>query len=256
MNVSSQGGAVDPQALSELAPTGRLRVGVIQAPVAGVLFVQLDNVKGPVGVTVDIASAMADALGLPVVFEVFANSGKCTEALAVGEIDLSFMPVDEERRRKIAFGPAYYKLRSTLIAAAESGCLSLADYRMRGRQVAGISGTTTLRAAIRHLGAERVMEADGVDEALDLFRTGVVDALALSEDYLRSMLPDFPGACIFQEALQETSISLAVGKGRSRALALAGNFVNCSKEDGLIRRIFDAHGQQAEAVEPVEAICT
>jgi polar amino acid transport system substrate-binding protein len=243
-----QGRAVDQRALRELATTGSLRVGIIRAPVAGVLFVSVDHGVGPIGVTVDLADAFASALDLHVNFEVFSNSGECTEALAAGDIDLSFMPVDEERRRKIDFGPAYYQLRSTLLATAEAGCLSLADYRARGRRFAGISGTTTLRAAIKHLDAERAIQARSVDDALDLLRDGTVDALALSDDYLRSLLPDLPGACIFREALQETSISVALGKGRPRALVLAGDFVNCSKENGLIRRIFDAHGQQAEAV--------
>ena len=54
-------------------------------------------------------------------YRVFPNSGECTEATSAGAVDVAFMPVDEERRKKVAFGPAYYLLESTYLVSGPSG---------------------------------------------------------------------------------------------------------------------------------------
>ena len=44
-----------------------------------------------------------------------------TDALAEGKIDAAFMPVDEERKRRIAFGPAYVPGESNYMVTAATG---------------------------------------------------------------------------------------------------------------------------------------
>jgi len=236
-------------AARELAPTGRLRAGVVQAPLAGVFFV-LATEGSPEGVAVDILTALAEASGIPVEFSVFPNSGECTEALAAGAIDVAFMPVDDERRRKVAFGPAYSFVRSTFLIGAGSDIRSLADYQMRGRRFVGIAGTTTLRAAVRMFGPERAVAAPSVAEAMRQVSTGAADAIALSEDYLRRVQPEVPGSHLLAEAFQETSVSVAVPNGRPVALAYVGAFVERAKQSGLLRGIFDRHGLEAQPLAP------
>ena len=91
-------------AYRELTPTGKLRVGVIVAPTPSVLFATRDGENAmPKGVTVDFAHALASALGASLEIITFLNSGACTDALDAGRIDISLMPVDDERRRRVAF---------------------------------------------------------------------------------------------------------------------------------------------------------
>lgn len=241
---------IDPAARNELAPRGRLRAGVVRAPQAGVFFVAVGADGAPQGVTADIFLALGEALGLAVDFGVFPNSGECTDALARGEIDVAFMPVDEIRRAKVAFGPAYYLLRSTFLIAASAGSRSIADYRERGKAFVGIAGTTTLRAAIRTFGSERASEARDVGEAVHRFGRGMVDAIALSEDYLRAIRERFPGSVVMEDAFQETGISIAVPKNRPRASRLVADFLEKAKSAATIRQVFDDHGLSGEPVAP------
>lgn len=241
---------IDAAATSELAPRGRLRAGVIRAPEAGVFFVAVGADRAPRGVTADIFLALGGTLGLAVDFGVFPNSGECTDALARGEIDVAFMPVDDIRRAKVAFGPAYYLLRSTFLIAAGAESRTIAEYRERGKAFVGIAGTTTLRAAIRTFGGERASEARDVDEAVARFARGAVDAIALSEDYLRAVQPRFPGSVVMEDAFQETSISIAVPKDRPQASALVAEFLETAKAAAAIRRIFDGRGLAGEPVAP------
>src|SRR5258708_6614838 len=111
----SHGAAAEPAGKArEIAPTGTLRVGVGEAPTRGAFFVARDRPDGPVhGVTVELGARLADQLGVPVCYNVFPNSGACTEALHRGDIDVAFMPVDSLRASQVAFGPAYFLLEST-----------------------------------------------------------------------------------------------------------------------------------------------
>jgi polar amino acid transport system substrate-binding protein len=83
--------------LKELAPTGKLRVGIVFAPAASVFFVTKDADDQPHGVTVDLGTLWAQA-GVPVEFMMAPNSGLVTDATESGAVDVSFVPVDEERR--------------------------------------------------------------------------------------------------------------------------------------------------------------
>jgi len=120
---------------AELAPSGVLRMGLVEAPHAGLFFVEKEPLRG---VTVDLGAALAKELSLPIDYRVFPNSGECTEATSPGEIDVAFMPVDEERRAKVAFGPAYYLLRSTYLVSGASGLMSLAAVDEEHVRVVGI----------------------------------------------------------------------------------------------------------------------
>lgn len=249
--LASPSSGIDAAGRRELLPTGALRVGVVRAPAAGVFFVEVDTGSRPIGVTVDLGTDLARLLDVDPMFEVFPNSGECTEALAGGRLDVAFMPVDEFRRSRVDFGPAYYLLRSTFLVAAGTGVHSRASYQERGKRFVGIAGTTTLRAAERTFGKDRALEARSVDEALERFASGDVDAVALSEDYLRAIQPDFPGSELMADAFQETGVSIAVGKGKAQALGIVSTFLENAKETGQVRLIFDRHGLAHELVAPV-----
>ena len=54
-----------PDELREIAPTGKLRGGVVVAPAASAFFAIKDDKGEPRGVTVDLLRAFAAALQLP-----------------------------------------------------------------------------------------------------------------------------------------------------------------------------------------------
>jgi hypothetical protein len=84
--------------MKELAPTGKLRVGIVFAPVMSTFFVIKDETGKPKGVTVDIGEALGKKLNLPVEFVLYPNSGQVTDAVKSGAVDVGFMPVDEQRQ--------------------------------------------------------------------------------------------------------------------------------------------------------------
>src|ERR1700751_3354286 len=101
-----------PDDLKQLAPSGKLRGGVVVAPAASAFFAVKDGNGAVRGVTVDILHAFGEKLKLPIELQVYDNSGQVTDAVANASCDVAFMPQDAERAKKVDFGPAYYFIES------------------------------------------------------------------------------------------------------------------------------------------------
>ena len=149
--LATGGAKAQEGAVKELIPTGKLRFGVAFAPKMSALFVVKDPGGSPRGVTADLGNELAQRLGVPIEFMVAPNTGVLTDALASAAIDVAFMPVDEERKKRLEFGPAYCLVESTYMVTAASGIRTLAEVDRPGVRVVGIANTTTIRAAGRTL---------------------------------------------------------------------------------------------------------
>src|SRR3954465_9074171 len=167
--------AAQENAVKELIPTGKLRFGVAFAPKMSALFVVKEANGSPRGITADLGSELAKKLGVPIEFMVAPNTGVLTDALADAKIDVAFMPVDDERRKRLHFGPAYCSVESTYMVTAASGIKTLAEVDRPGIRVVGIANTTTIRAAGRTLKNTMIAPATSVDEAVALLREGKAD---------------------------------------------------------------------------------
>ncbi len=236
--------------MNELAPTGTLRVGVAVAPSPSPLFVVKDAAGAPRGVTVDLGRALASEAGLPVEFVTAPNTGELTDALEAGRIDVSFMPVDDERKKRIAFGPVYFEVESTYMVTAASGIRTVAEVDRSGVRVVGIANTSTIRAAGRTLKHTAIQAAPSVGEAMTMMTGGAADAFALSRDSLPPFVKQLPGSRIVEGGFQFTGIAIAVPKSRPQALAVASAFMEKAKATGLVRRALDNAGLKALAVAP------
>lgn len=236
--------------MKEIAPTGKLRVGVVYAPVATAFFVTKDADGRPHGVTVDLANELAARLGVPIEFMVAPNSGEVTEATNAGTLDVTFMPVDDERKTKVDFGPAYYFGESTYLVRPGSDIRTLADVDRAQVRVIGIANTTTIRSATRALKTATIAPVPSVEDAMAMIRAGTADAFALSKDSLRPLAATLPGSRVLDEAFHKVGIAIAVPKNRPGALAYASDFMEAAKASGSVRRALDKAGMKDEAVAP------
>jgi len=235
--------------MKELARTGKLRVGIVFAPVMSTFFVIKDEAGKPKGVTVDIGEALGRNMNLPVEFVLYPNSGQVTDAVESGAVDVGFMPVDEQRRQRLAIGPDYVRAESTYMVTAASGAKSVADVDKSGMRVIGIANTTTIRAAERTLKNTTISAVTSVDDAIAAMKEGRADAFALGRGDLPAYVKQVPGSRITDGHFQQMGIAIATQKGKPQALAAITEFMNEAKKDGTIRRALDKHGF-AEPVAP------
>lgn len=238
------------QAPGEMLPADKLRFGVVLAPEKTSFFVVQGADGQPQGVTVDLARALAQRAGVALEFMVAPNSGQITDALAAGEIDVAFMPVDDERRKKVDFGPAYFIFDNTYVVRAGSPIQSIAEVDRPGVRVIGIAGTTTIRTTGRLLKQTTVSPVTGVDDAIDAIAHGKADAFALTRDSLLPLMPRLPGARILDGAFHQTGTAIAVPKNRPAALAYVTDFMNQAKASGVVKQAFDNAGLKDLNVAP------
>jgi polar amino acid transport system substrate-binding protein len=240
----------NPDDLKILAPTGKLRGGVVVAPAASAFFA-IKDAKGDVrGVAVDLLNGFARALKLPFAMQVFDNSGQVTDAVASGACDVAFMPRDPTREGKVDFGPAYYIISSTYLVPAGSTIQTIDEVNRPGVRIVGISNTTTVRSARRTAPNASVEEVPSVDLMTEMAGKGQGDAFALSHDAFAGLLAKLPGARVLSGHFQQVGISVAVPKGRPAALKLASSLLEDAKKSGLVRRALDAAGFKDAEVAP------
>ena len=240
----------NPEDLKQLAPTGKLRGGVVVAPAGSAFFVIKDGQGGVRGVTVDLLRAFAGMLKLPLDLQVYDNSGQVTDAVMKGDCDLAFMPHDASRAEKVDFGPAYFIIESTYLVPAGSKIQSIDEVNRNGVRIVAISNTTTGRSARRTAPNASVEEVPNVDLMTEMARKGEADAFALTHDSLAGLMPKLPGARILPGHFQQTGINVAVPKGRPAALKVATALLDDAKKSGVVRRAFDAAGLKDAVVAP------
>jgi polar amino acid transport system substrate-binding protein len=242
--------SANESAMKELAPTGKLRVALVFAPSMSVFFVVKDASGKPQGVTADIADALGKKLDVPVEYVLFPNSGLATDATESGAVDVSFMPVDDERKARIAFGPNYVLGESTYMVTASTGAKTVQDVDKAGMRVLGVANTTTIRAAGRTLKNTTISPMTSVEDAVAALRDGKADAFALSRDTLPTYVKQVSGSRMVDGAFHQVAVAIAVPKGKPAALTAVTEFIEEAKKDGTVRRAFDKHGFGEAAVAP------
>ncbi|HEX5213529.1 MAG TPA: transporter substrate-binding domain-containing protein [Pseudolabrys sp.] len=232
----------NPDDLKQLAPTGKLRGGVVVSPAPSAFFAIRDR-KGEVrGVAVDLVRDFAETLKLPLELQIFENSGQVTDAVAGGVCDLAFMPRDAAREARVEFGPAYYLISSTYLVPAGSEIRTIDEVNRSGVRIVAISNTTTARSARRTAPNASIEEVASVDTMTEMAAAGKGDAFALSHDSFAGLLPKLPGARVLAGHFQQTGIAVAVPKGRPAALKIVTELIENAKKSGLVRRALGAAG--------------
>lgn len=140
------------------AEGSKLRVGM---ELAYPPFEMRDQNGEPVGVSVDLARALGEALGRTVEIQNLPFDG-LIPALKTGKLDLiiSSMTATPERAQSIDFSEPYLKTGLCLLVGAKSDIRSIADADKIGRSIAVKKGTTGHLYALRALKAARPLVLD------------------------------------------------------------------------------------------------
>jgi len=230
------------QVPGDLAPTGRLRVGVVVAKSPTATLVTLDSRGEPQGFPVDLGKALATRAGLPLEFKTARNTGELADRLGASEIDVAFLPIDEKRRGKVGVGPEYFVLESTYLVRPGAIIGSLADVDRPEVRVAAIQNTATLRALRKMLKQANIVVVATTEDAVSMVRSGKVDAMAMGRTGLDSIAADMPGSTVLKESFQRTGTAIAIPKGRPHALQYVTRFMEEAKASGEIDRALERVG--------------
>jgi polar amino acid transport system substrate-binding protein len=243
--------ADDSAAIKELAPTGKLRVAIAVGPAASALWCVRDPATGKArGVPIELGTALAQKLNVPLDLVEHAASGEIIAAANSSTWDVTFVPVDEERRKTVDFGAPYHLLQSTYLVAPGSTIRTIEEVNRAGVRIAGVEGTATFRAAQRTAPNATPVTVKGPDEGVALMRAGKADAIALSREAVGGLLEALPGSRVLDGGFLNSTTAIAVAKNKPAAHAYVTAFIEEAKVSGLVRRALDGMGLKTSQVAP------
>lgn len=108
---------IDPQVLQQLAPNGVLRAAI---NFGNPVLAQRGAGGDPQGVSVALAKALADELGVELELITFEAAGKVFAALAEDVWRVAFLAIEPVREQEIAFSAPYVAIKGTYLVAKDS----------------------------------------------------------------------------------------------------------------------------------------
>jgi polar amino acid transport system substrate-binding protein len=239
---------IDSALRSEIAPTGKLRVG---ANMSNFLLTAKDAATGaPRGLVVDLGHELGKRLGLPVEIVPFPNPGALADAAGQNVWDVGFIGAEPQRAKEIDFSPAYVEIEAVYLVPQGSPLKTIADVDKPGIRV-----ITNERAAYelwlsRNLKHAKLITEKGADSAFKRFVEEKLDALAGLKPRLTTDRDKLPGSRILDGRF--TAVQQAIGnpKGRDTAAAYLREFVEDVKASGLVAKLIEKNGVRGLTVAP------
>jgi polar amino acid transport system substrate-binding protein len=245
------GPAVPPAARSELAPTGKLRVGLLAA---NPLFVTQNTAPGVLsGVAVDIGRELAKRLDVPMEPIRYTTVAALVEGANKSEWDVAMLGIDPERAAFMNFTAAYLYGENTFVVPASSSARTIEDLDRPGKTVATLAKSVQEAWLRKNLKNATLVSASGPPTAFELLREGKVDAVASGAQLLADGAKGIPGSRLLPGSYVDTPIGMAVARGRPAGLAYAHEFIEEMKSAGVVRESLARTGLSGARVAPAGA---
>ena len=239
----------NPELLAELAPTGVLRAGI---NLGNYLLVTGRSASDePMGVSPDLARAVADRLGVPVAYVAFERPDTLADAVNTGAWDIGLISAEPARAEKITFSAAYAEIEATYLVPPGSPLCTIADVDRPGIRISVSTGSAYDLWLQRNLRHASIVPAQTLDDSYDVFLTERLDALAGLRTRLLQDAESLPGSRVLDGSF--TTVQQAIGTSRANTLGTAflQTFVEEAKASGLIVRLIAQHKVHGLAVAPV-----
>lgn len=250
LGASISGGALGQAApSSEIAPTGKLRVGMTANRI---LLTQAPDGRVS-GVGPDLGKFIAKRLGLPFEPVIYSNPEAYTQSFGKGgEWDIAIGGRSRLAAEKADFSPDLILIDYMLfIAAPDREFADAAQVDRPGVKVGVARNSGADQFLSRALkSAELVRAAPGVT-AIEMLRSGKVDVYGASGEMIYTVADGLPGAKIVPGVFNTGGLAVAFPKGRSSAVqGKLAEIVNEAKRTGVVRKAIEQAGLRGLQVAP------
>jgi len=243
---------ISSAARAELAPTGKLRVGI---QYVNIFIVKKDPDSGePRGVAIDLARELGRRIGVPVEFVGYANATRLARAVKTGEWDAEFLAADPGRAAGITFTPGYAEIDATYLVPAGSPLRTLADVDRAGVRVAVAGKSANDLVLSRNLKNAQLVRARGFAGAVRVFVSDKLEAVARLRPQLVMEAENFPGSRVLDDSYTVLPQAIGTPKDRDAAARYLHEFVEDAKASGLVARAIEKAGVRGMSVAPKAAV--
>jgi len=236
-----------PAALADLAPTGKLRVGINYG---NPVFTTKGPSAGEGGIAVDLARELGRQLGVPVELVRYNSGGQLTAGLVAGGWDVAILAFEQERTNVIHFSAPFAESDATYLVHAGSPLRTAADVDQKGVRIAVSAKGGNDLFLTRTLKNATLIRASSPEAAFKLFVAKDVDAYANLKPGLLDSADQLPGSRIVEGRYTVIGYAAGVPKGREAGAKYLSEFIEYAKAFGLVDKVIDKSGIRGLAVAP------
>jgi polar amino acid transport system substrate-binding protein len=239
---------ISAEAKEELAPTGRLRVGLNYQ---NFLLVLKDAPDGsPAGIAPDLGRELGRRLGVPVEFVRYKTAGSLADSVDDGAWDAAFLGSEPSRASVIAFSDAYLEIPITFLVPPGSSIGSVEDVDREGVRIAVSEKSAYDLYLTRTLKKAQLVRVAGIPQSYEAFLGQKLEALGGLKPQLVSDADKLPGSRVLDGQISAVQQSVGTPRARAQAAQYLRQFVRDIKSEGLVGRIIQKHGVRGVTVAP------
>ena len=238
--------------LAAFAPTGTLRASI---NLGNPILAKTDPATGaPGGVSVDLACALAQRLGVGIEFVVFDNAGKSVQAVTDEQADIGFFAIDPLRGAGIAFTAPYVLIEGCYLVRNGSPIHANEEVDRTGIRVVVGQGSAYDLHLTRELRQASLVRSPTSPTVVDTFIEQKADVAAGVKQQLEADARRVGGLRLLDGRFMVIQQAMGTPKGRGQAAAgFLSAFVEAMKASGFVADARARHGIQGASVAPPSA---
>ena len=241
--------APSPEAQNALAPTGKLRVGLLLGDSTQVMR---DSASGDMkGVGFDLGKELARRMRLPFEPVLYPSIGALLDSGKAGAWDVVFIGFTAERAKDWDFAAPHLEVEFGYLVGAGSPISTLADVDRPGIRVAVQERSGPDAFLSRTLKSATVVRAPSYADTLEIQKSGRADAIFSIKPILYELASPWPGSRVLEGRPGVVPQALAMPKGRGPGLAYARKFIEDAKAAGLVKTSVEKSGLRGVVVAPL-----
>ncbi|MDP3797907.1 MAG: transporter substrate-binding domain-containing protein [Polaromonas sp.] len=225
--------APTPEARQALAPTGKLRVGLLLGSPTHVIK---DAASGEMkGVGFDLGKELARRMGVPFDPLIYPSIPTLLDSGKAGHWDVTFIGVTPGRAKDFDFAPTHLEVEFGYLVPAGSSISTMADVDRPGIRVAlqERSGPDAFFSPL--LKNAVLVRASSNPGTLELLKSGKADVMGSIKPILFELSKQLPGSRVLDGRPGIDPHAMAMPKGRDPGAAYARKFVENAKSQGLVK---------------------
>lgn len=241
-----------PDALKDLAPTGKLRAAINLGN--GVLAQKDPASSEPKGITPDLARELAKRLGVPLEMVVFESAGKVFDGAKTGAWDVAFIAIEPVRAAEIEFTAPYVIIEGTYMVPMNSPLKTVTDVDRPGVRIAVGRGAAYDLYLTRTLKDATLVRAEGGGGSalIEAFVTEKLEAAAGVRQALEAYAKTHPEVMVMQDKFMEIRQAMGAPKGRTAGAKYLSAFVEDVKTSGFVADALKRSNQSATVAPPAK----
>jgi polar amino acid transport system substrate-binding protein len=233
---------------SQLAPHGTMRVAL---NLSNFLLNSGRSKEGTwLGVAPDLARAIAQSLGVEVVFVPYASPAQVADSADAGAWTVALIGADPVRARRLGFTAPYVEIESTYLVPPDSGLSTLAEVDRPGHTVAAFTGSAYELWLRRNLKHATLVAANSFEDSLQRCRDERLTALAGLRSKLVVDRETWPGSRVFDGHFMKVQQAIGTQTDHVAGLEYLQAFVENTKSTGMVASWIAKHKADGLTVAP------